>query len=278
MNRIKSLAIFNAISFVIHVSLSYLTQLKLINPADVGEISDRYESLFTPAGVTFAIWGVIYLLLGIFCLYHIIIAYKHDIRHPANQDLSRIGSLFIVNNLATAGWLFAWTNNQITGSFVLIFIQLLTLIAIHVRINIVDRDRESGSIVCTQLPLSIYIGWIAIATIANTGIFLVSIGWNGWVLTPTNWTITLIVIAVALGLMMITVRRNVWFGLVVIWGLYGIILKRETVNAEEYSPIIMVSWGGAGLLAMAALIQAIRNFVYKRKNNTKFPEAKESMK
>ncbi len=28
-----------------------------------GELSDRYPNLFVPAGFTFAIWGLIYLLL-----------------------------------------------------------------------------------------------------------------------------------------------------------------------------------------------------------------------
>ena len=42
---------------MLHVTLSYFTQFKLINEQDVGQVSDTYESIFTPAGITFAIWG-----------------------------------------------------------------------------------------------------------------------------------------------------------------------------------------------------------------------------
>ena len=240
MNRIKALAIFNTLFFIIHVAFSYMTQFKLVNNNDVGEISDRYESLFTPAGITFAIWGVIYTALAILCLYHIIMAFKHDKEHPANQDVSRMGVLFIFNNVATAAWLIAWTNNQIFLSLLLISLQLFSLIAIHIRLHIAERSRESGSIICTQLPLSLYLGWITIATIANASIYLVSVNWNGAGISAVKWTVVMIAAAVVITLIMVFVRKNVSFGLVVIWALYGIILKRQHSSPELYLSLIHI--------------------------------------
>jgi hypothetical protein len=277
MNKIKSLAIFNTLFFLLHVTLSYLTQFKLINSSDVGEVSDRYESLFTPAGITFAIWGVIYTALAIFCLYHMIMAFKHDKDHPANIDLSKIGGLFIFNNLVTAGWLIAWTNDRMLIALLLILAQLLSLIAIHLRLGIVDRSRESGSLVCTQWPLSIYLGWISIATIANASIYLVSIGWNGAGITEIRWTVIMIAAAVVITLLMIFTRKNVSFGLVVIWALYGIILERQSTGGEVYPLISMIAWTGIVIVAIACLIQFILNLRYKRPG-PHFPEAKYSLK
>ncbi len=277
MNRIKSLAIFNTLFFLAHVCLSYMTQFKLINASDVGEVSDRYESLFTPAGITFAIWGVIYTALGVFCLYHIIMAFKHDKDHPANVDLSNIGGWFIFNNIATASWLVAWTNDRIALSLLLIVLQLCSLIAIHMRLGILDRRRESGSIVCTQWPLSIYLGWISIATIANASIYLVAINWNGMGIGATRWTVIMIAIAVGITLMMVFVRKNVSFGLVVIWALYGIVLKLQESSPELYQLLIMTAWTGIILVGIACIIQFILNLKYHRPG-PHFPEAKYSLK
>lgn len=277
MNRIKALAIFNTFFFLAHVTLSYMTQFKLVNNNDVGEIADRYPSLFTPAGITFAIWGVIYTALGVFCLYHMIMAFKHDRDHPSNNDLSKIGSLFIFNNIVTAAWLIAWTNDQILLSLLLILLQLISLIAIHLRLGITDRSRESGSLICTQWPLSIYLGWISIATIANAGTWLVSVNWNGAGITAAKWTVIMIGVAVALTLLMIFTRKNVSFGLVVIWALYGIILKHRDSSPELYQLIIMTAWAGMIVVALACLIQFVLNIKYRRPG-PHFPEAKYSLK
>ena len=110
MKKIRLLAVLNAIVFLVHVLISYSTQFKLINNKDVGEVSSNYSSLFTPAPVTFAIWGVIYLSLLCFCIYHLFAAWNRTGADPANRDLEKIGPWFIINNLATAAWLIAWVN------------------------------------------------------------------------------------------------------------------------------------------------------------------------
>lgn len=277
MNKIKSLAIFNALCFILHISLVYMMQFKMVNSSDVGEVSSRYETLFTPASITFAIWGVIYTSLAILCLYHVIMAFKHDKDHPANIDLLRISGLFIFNNLAAAGWLIAWTNEQILLSLVLMLVQLLSLISIHFRLKIVDRNREAGSLICTQWPLSIYLGWIAVATILNVSSYLVSINWNGAGISHIHWTVILIAATVFIALLMIFTRKNVSFGLVVIWTLYGIILKRQAESPEVYQLIIMTAWAGIAVTTIGCLIQFTLNVLYKRPG-PHFPEAKYSLK
>lgn len=258
MTRIKKLAIFNAIAFFIHLSLSVLTQFKLVNQKDVGEISNQYESLFTPAGQTFIIWSIIYVALIAFNIYHLIKAFKEDESHPANTDINKLSYLFIINNIATAAWLIVWVNNYITLSVILIIIQLITLIIMHLRLKIHDASRSFTSKLFTQFPLSIYLGWIAIATIANISTWLTAIEWNGWGVSAINWTITMIAIAVLLTISVINRRKNVFFGLVVIWALYGIITK-QTI-AQDHEPIIMVAWAGTAIIALACIFGLIRNF------------------
>ncbi|MBO9571196.1 MAG: tryptophan-rich sensory protein [Chitinophagaceae bacterium] len=259
MARIRRLALLNAITFFIHLIMSWLIQFKAINKKDVGEISDQYPSIFTPSGTTFLIWTVIYLALIAFSVFHLIKAFKEPETNEHNRDISNISSFFIINNIATASWLIFWVNNYIGTSEILILIQLLTLIIIHVRLNIHDSSRSFASKLFTQFPLSIYLGWISIATIANTSVWLTCMEWDRWGVSPINWTITMIALAVFLTLIVINRKKNVFFGLVFIWALYGIITKRTADDAQDYEPIIMVSWIGIAIITLACIFGFIRN-------------------
>ncbi len=259
MKRIRNLAILNAASFFIHLCFSFLTQLKVFNKKDVGEISDQYKSLFTPSGNTFIIWSVIYVSLAAFCIYHLVQAFKKDESHPANLDLQKTGTLFIINNFFTAIWLIVWVNDQILVCVFLILIQLVTLIMMHLRLNIHDASRSFASKVFTQFPLSVYLGWISIATIANISTWLTSIGWNGWGVSRINWTITMIAIATFLTVSVINRKKNVFFGLVVLWAFYGIMTRRIAESPVEYEPIIVVIYGAMAIVALSSLFGLIRN-------------------
>lgn len=263
MKTIKALAIFNATSLLIHIAVAYFVQTKMINEQDIGEVSAKYESLFTPAGFTFGIWIVIYATLSLFCLYHIIITYKHDKPHRANSELLRINGLFIIVNLASAFWLFAWANEQLFASVLLIYLQLLALVLIHHRLNIYDPSKPSGLKLASQFPLSIYLGWISVATVANTSSYLTAVGWDALGLPDLLWVIIIISFTVLVGVLMIFFRRNFHFALVVCWALYGII-KKQTTGSETYQPIIITAWSGIGLLFLFSIIQWMRNIKYKK--------------
>ncbi len=129
----------------------------------------------------------------------------------------------------------------------------------HWRLNIHDASRSFQSKLFTQFPLSIYLGWITIATIANISTWLTASGWSGWGVSTINWTITMIAIAVLLTIGVINRRKNVFFGLVIIWALYGILTKRTDVDAQAYEPIIMISWIGMAIIALACIFGLIRN-------------------
>lgn len=279
MKKTQILSILNFVALVIHVTLSYFTQFKLINQQDVGQVSDTYDSLFTPAGITFAIWGVIYTALLFFCIYHIRIAFKQEETYHANENVLRMGPWFILNNIGAACWLIVWTKGLIAASAGLIIFQLLALIIIHLRLNIHDPHSKTESKIFTQFPLSIYFGWLTIATIANISVYLLASGWKGFGLdySPIEWTRIMIGIAVFLTALVIFSRRNVFFGLVIVWALYGIILKRESLNAAANADIIKTAWVGMGIVAACCTIQFLQNITGKKKSPS-FPQAASSAK
>jgi len=263
-----TLAILNALALTLHIVLSYLTQVKSISSLDVGEVSAKYETVFAPAGMTFAIWGLIYLSLTAFCVFHIVKAFNSDNTEQADKDIRAIGWLFIINNLATAAWLIAWVREEIALSVVLIFVQLVTLILISVRAHIANPERLLSNKIFTQFPLSIYFGWICIATIANVSAYLVSINWDGFGIAESNWVIIMIGVAIMLSLFVILVRRNFFFGLVILWALYGIIVKREQVDELQYQNVINAAWAAFIIIVVTLLIRIFRKQKFKTQPTT----------
>jgi len=279
MKKTQLLAFFNLLALAIHIAVAYLAQFRLINEKNVGQVSDRYNSLFTPAAVTFGIWGVIYTGLLFSCIYHLLMASRHAGSHHANIWVQKIGPWFILNNFGAIAWVFVWTNEMITLSVWLIFFQLVSLIIIHICTGIHDPDSRVDFKIFTQFPLSIYFGWLTFAVIANTSIYLVASRWAGFGLnySALEWTRIVIAAFVFLTLVVVFRRRNVFFGLVIIWALFGIILKRRSINAGMYADLIKTAWIGIGIIAVSCIIQFILNITGKKKLPL-FPEAATSSK
>lgn len=264
MRRIKAIAIFNAVSFLIQIIFSYLAQSGNLSAETVSTISSKYETLVTPAGMTFGIWGIIYTALAIMCLYHIVMAYKHDLTSPANHEIIKMGWWFVIVNVSAAAWLVAWTRDLILLSLVLMLIQLIGLIALHIRLTIYSTTKAASVKVATEFPLAIYLGWISMATIANTSSFLVSQGWDGLGLPGYQWAVIIIIVAVLLAAWIILFRRNIYFGFVAAWFLFGLIKKRNEAGGENNETIIVAAWIGLGLIVALSIFQLVRNITYKK--------------
>jgi hypothetical protein len=257
MKSVRFLAIANFLALALHIVFSTATQFKWVNTIDVAQVSNMFPTLFTPAGITFAIWGVIYFALLAMCVYHIVISFTKDQLYEGNKVTSKIGPWFIINNIATAAWLYVWTHQMIATAEILILVQLSSLIIIHGLLGIQSPDHSLVNKILTQAPLSIYLGWISIATIANTAVYLKSIGWSGWGFSETSWTLFMIGAAIFITTIMIFFRNNILFAVVVLWALWGIILKQEDLLIYHAS-IINAAWIGIAFIGTAILIQAFR--------------------
>lgn len=252
--KAKTLAILNSISLTSLLVVSYLAQQEWFSDLNVGEVSAKYETAFAPASVTFAIWGLIYASLTAFCIFHVIKAFNSDETEQADVDIVAIGWLFIINTLATGAWLIAWINEEIALSVILILIQLITLTLISIRAHIANPERPLSTKIFTQFPLSIYFAWICVATIANISAYLVSINWNWFGISNSYWVIIMIGVTTLLSLFMIVVRRNIFFGLVILWALYGIALKREQVDEVLFQEVIKAAWAAFIIVIMSIMI------------------------
>jgi hypothetical protein len=225
--------IFAAVAYFAMVAVNYLANGLPINNRSTGEISDAYPNLFAPAGLTFSIWGLIYLLLGGCVLYQFL---------KKNQKIEglfkKINPLFIAISLANISWIFAWHYDFI-GLSVLIMAALLFLL-----IKIADILRTQQLISWEKLfiwaPFSVYFGWITVATIANITVFLVSIGWNGFGIADFVWTSIILLVGALIGVLRMRKDNNIAYGLVLVWAYLGILLKNLSADGfnGQYPSVI----------------------------------------
>jgi hypothetical protein len=255
----KFLSILNLIGFLGTVIVNGLANALPINNKTTGQLSDQYPNLFVPAGLTFSIWGIIYLLLAIFVVYHLIAAFRED--RIGLEPFTRVGYLFFLSSLLNIGWIFAWQYEIVPLSLVIMLLLLACLLAIYIKLGVGKDGPPRREQYLTHLPFSVYLGWITIATIANVTALLVDFNWNRFGLSEQFWTVLVLVVGIAIALSILVRRQDIYYCLVVDWALAGILIKRlaDTVPVQS---VIVVTIAGLVLITIGIIVQIARRKVY----------------
>jgi hypothetical protein len=254
------LSILNLLGFLGTVVVNALANILPLNGITTGELSDLYPNLFVPAGLTFAVWGLIYVLLGIFVIYPLVPRIGRD---PQKVDfVQKIGPLFFISCIANIGWIFAWHYQILPLSLIFMLILLGCLLFIYLRLNVGKSETTRAERYFAHLPFSVYLGWITIATIANVTALLVNINWNTWGLGEQFWAVAVIVVGIAIALSMLFTRKDIYYSLVVDWALLGILLKRLSVTTVPDQSVVVVTIVGLVLITGGVAAQLIRKKVY----------------
>lgn len=208
--------LITALVFVAVIAVNAAANALPINGFTTGELSDRYFNLFTPAGFTFSIWGVIYLAL----LGYVLLIFR------SNQfSSSELSFLWVVNGVANMAWIFAWHYLKIASSMFIMLILLLSLIWIT---DYLHKIKEPDRITLyVRAAFDVYFGWITVATIANATALLVAIDFGRWGLSEAEWTSTMVGVAATVALLVSLMRRSIWYLLPILWAFYGIYAKHQ---------------------------------------------------
>ena len=231
--------IVTALTFVGMVAVNAMANILPINGVNTGQVSDSYANLFAPAGLTFAIWGLIYLLLAAYTLYQT--GLFQDRQSPLAENLgNKTGIAFSISSLANIAWIFAWHYDQIPLSMILMLIILACLAYISLVLKagpLTGRDR-----LFIRLPFGVYFGWITVATIANATTLLVYLGWNRFGLPEQIWSILILIIGALIGSATMIRNRDLAYGLVLLWAYAGILVKHLSGNgfAGQYPEVFAV--------------------------------------
>lgn len=223
-------------SLVLTLAVNFMANALPLNGVMTGEISDRFPILFVPAGYVFSIWGLIYLALVAFAIYTV------TAKGRADERIDGIAGLFVAANLFNAVWIFLWHYQQFPLTLVAMAGLLVSLLAIYLKLRIGREKRSVMDRLLVETPFSIYLGWITVATVANVSQVLYdSLGWQGSPWSEPVWAVVMLAVAALIGVLMIFLRKEVAYPLVLVWAFVGIWVKQ----------------GGTPLVATTALVGAI---------------------
>lgn len=242
----------NVIAFVLTVLVNGLAgSTTIIGGKTTAQVSDANPTLITPAGYVFAIWGIIYILLGVFVVFQALPSQR------VRDYQKSIGWFFVLSSLFNIVWIYLWQSASLGFSVILMFLLVASLVAIYMYLNIGRSAVTLREKLAVHLPFSVYLGWITIASIENVAVALVSAGWDGFGISQETWAILILIIAMLITLLVIATRKDIAYGLVVIWALVGIAVKQSgnpnIATATEIGAVVI-----AVALALSIVIPRLK--------------------
>jgi hypothetical protein len=213
-----------------------------LNGQRTGEISDRFDVYFVPAGYVFSIWGLIYVGLLAYSIYQALPSQRE------NPRLRRTGWLYILSCAANVAWLFLWHYEVFAFSLLAMGLLLLSLIAIYLLLDTGRSRVPAAETWLVRVPFSIYLGWITVATIANVTSLLDYLNWGGWGISPEAWTIIMLLAGAIIASAVSITRGDVAYIAVIIWAFIGIAVKHSD------TPLVAIPAGFAAGFVLGTLL------------------------
>jgi len=245
--RPNILQVVNILAIIITIAVNALAEIIPVNGVTSGTVSDFYPSLFTPPGYVFSIWSVIYTLLIVFMIYQAL---------PSQREaayLKPTAVFFVLGGLINNSWLILFHYAfGLPGIYVftpiLIGLFLILMLYTYVKLGIGTTQVPIRQKIAVHLPISVYAGWVSLAVIANIASVLNVIIPGIPVATQALWTSLVIVVALVITMLMLVIRRDAAYGLVVVWATTGIATKQSVI------PIIYFTAMGSALIIILAIL------------------------
>lgn len=247
MNKDKVRQIAVALSILLMIVVNVLANALPINGQNTGEISDRFDVYFTPAGYVFSIWGLIYIGLLAYVVYQALPAQRE------NPRLRRIGWWVVFGSLANTAWIFLWHYEVFPLTLVAMLVLLVTLIIAYLALGVNRTSVSTGERLAVHLPFSIYLGWITVATVANVTALLDYLQWNAWGISEVVWMWIILAAVLVIACAVNFMRRDIAYALVILWAVAGIGIKHAAVNG-----VALAAWITFALVAVSLVYALFR--------------------
>ncbi|MCC9179067.1 tryptophan-rich sensory protein [Arthrobacter sp. zg-Y750] len=205
-----------------------------------------------PAGTAFSIWSVIYTGLGLFTVYQWFPSQRASGRQRS------LGWLVAASLLLNAAWILSVQAGSVLLSVVVIVALLAVLAECFRRYAVLRTARTGGwpEWIAVDGALGLYLGWVCVATAANTASALTSAGFRGFGLPPALWSAAVLAVTAAVGIGLAAAGRGRLAPAVsLVWGLSWIAVSRVNGGLESVPTAVAAA---AAAVVVAAATLAIR--------------------
>ncbi len=200
----------------------------------MASVAVKLANLFVPAGFTFSIWGVIYLLQGI-GLYQLF---------ARKKKASGLLAILIGVNLLNALWIVLWLNLLVGFAWVVLLALTVTLVyaVLHVR----DSSTLGGP--WLNAFLQIYAGWCAVASIANGAAFLVTVFGDLSPFVEQVAYVSVSCVGLMMGVLLANLAKTIFPLLPILWAFIGLANAHDGGGFQQAADYTLV--GLAALLVV----------------------------
>lgn len=199
-----------------------------------------------PGAPAFSIWSVIYLGLLAYAVWQALPAQRHDPRQR------RVGWLVLASMVLNAAWIGVVQTDLLVLSLVVIAVILVVLVAIVKRLA--ERP-PSGRLeaVVADGTLGLYLGWVTVATVANTFAVAVAAGADARTGAADVWAVVALAVAGAAGVAhALWTRGRLAVGAAMVWGLAWVVAERTTGDLRSTPAAV-----AAAVAALAVLVVTV---------------------
>lgn len=262
MKQINKKTILQIANIVIPILLFVILSLVSIGQGDFTNIfgSSSEKSLIDPIEFTFAIWGPIFIFIGIFLLYQARDIFKSAENKIEMPFIGEISVFFILSTIMAGLWYIFWIYEIILLSTVSMILYLISLLFGYIRLDINKKERSVGEQIAVVIPWSIYTAWVTAATIVSITTFFESIGFNqpAFLLPDTYWAILVLLMTLIIYIAVLLTRNDYVYGGVGIWVLLGILFERLSAQVIIFE-IVLLCILGIVILTIGIIYQALKN-------------------
>jgi hypothetical protein len=202
-----------SIMLIVLVVFNMAADLFKINGHTTAELTNWLPVLITPVIVTYGIWLILYILLGVW-IYGL---YKN--RHDDNQKLTLRSILFAISCLLTITWNWLFHYETYSWTIIVQFAQLLSLFALYLTYG---KTKDNWK---DKLPISVFFGWSIMVCMFNIALTLTYYEWSGWGLSDALWTVIFLTIAAAIALHFRYHYHDIAIVVIFVWTFLGIVLQ-----------------------------------------------------
>lgn len=228
-------------AFVLNVSLTALSITGVYGHTN-DELSRKYQSLVTPAGWAFAIWGIIFSSEAVYAVVQLLPAFR------GSAEVQQAGPWFIVACCFQAGWNVAFGSEALILSQVLMLLILASLWRMNVRLLDVATASPappswSRYLLC-YLPFTVHFGWLTAASLVSTNLTLVAFAPHSHVALLTVAVISLTVLFLPGIVNPATAREgsDPGYALTTAWALAGVAFQLRSPMAGAPAKDPIPSW------------------------------------
>ncbi|WP_067726702.1 TspO/MBR family protein [Oceanobacillus damuensis] len=226
------------IAFVLMIAVNAMANMFTLKGYTTGEISNMYTVYFTPASYTFSIWTLIYIALFLWLL-----SFSLKMQKLGNSQYWG----FLLTCLFNVLWIISWHFLLDGVALIIILMHFLTILYLY------HAQRSQNKSIKFLAPISLYVGWITVASLINILYWLVaSIEIN----TDVQMILTYLAVAIVLilGFAVMFLLRDWVIILVFIWAIIGIFV----MNFPDQWLLAIVTISIAIFLAVLSVLYWIR--------------------